>query len=126
VAYAEKMTFVASEDDRTKVALALSGEVPAGEVLSAQLTAGISVAAANKRIVRAISSVAGPVGCRALRICDEWWRFHPKVGSLEEIARADDSAASDDSDGADDEKAWQDIDYLRTKADEADVDVAEP
>ncbi|GAT03709.1 hypothetical protein [Mycolicibacterium fortuitum] len=103
VAYADRMTLLAASSSATRVALSLAATVTAASPLSAQLTAGASIAASNNELTQCITDTPGPVGCRALRVRDRWWR-PTDVGDLSELA-ADDKV--EDPSYTD---FWQDID----------------
>ena len=89
VAYADRMTLLASTSKDTKVALSLSGTVTKTTPLSAQLTAGASIAATNNELTQCITDAPGPVGCRAIRVRDRWWQSAADIGDLATIAPDD-------------------------------------
>ncbi|OLT79663.1 hypothetical protein BKG58_19735 [Mycobacteroides abscessus subsp. abscessus] len=103
VAYAERMTLLAASSSATKVALSLAATVTPASPLSAQLTAGASIAASNNELTQCITDSPGPVGCRALRVSDRWWR-RPNVGELGK------AAADDKVEDPSYTEFWQDID----------------
>jgi hypothetical protein len=110
VAYADKMTFLAAEFAATNVYLALSGSIDAKAALTAQLTSGAWVAASSNKFVQSITGDPGPVGVRAIRIRDVWWkRLRPQIGDLKEAVEGPADAEAAFVAGSDDE-IWQDSD----------------
>lgn len=111
VAYADKMTFLATEFSKTNVFLGLSGSVNADVALTAQLTAGAWVAASDNKVVQSITDTPGPVGLRAIRIRDVWWRrFRPQVGDLETAPPEGPADVDAAYATAPDDEVWQDSD----------------
>jgi hypothetical protein len=110
VAYADKMTFLAAEFGATNVFLALAGSVNAKAALTAQLTTGAWVAASSNKFVQSITDDPGPVGVRATRIRDVWWkRLRPQIGDLKEVVEEPADAEAAFVAGSDDD-IWQDSD----------------
>lgn len=113
VAYADKMTFLAAEFADTDVAVAVSGTVANNAALTIQLTTGASVAFANKKLLQSITDEAGPIGCRAIRIGDSFWKkFFPKVGDLEKGAPDEPTDAEASYSAAAYDEVWQVSDPL--------------
>jgi hypothetical protein len=109
VAYADKMTLLASKFDKTNVALSISGTVDAQAALTVQLTASTSLAVSNNALLQSITDEAGPIGCRAIRIRDTFWkRFFPKVGDLEAGAPCEPADAQAAYDAATD-RVWEEL-----------------
>jgi hypothetical protein len=71
--------------------------------LSAQLTAGASIAASNNGLKQRITKTAGSVGCRAIRVRDRWWKPGADLG---ELAVSPEDTVEDPSYN----EFWQDID----------------
>lgn len=102
------MTLLASETKGTNVALSMDGQLPATAANEIKLTAGISIAATNRRLVQCITSEPSAAFCSAIRVRDSWWSG-PEVGGLESTHEP---APPPDPAAAPFEQFWEHVDVL--------------
>ena len=103
---ADRMTLLAAKAKNTNLALSLGATATASSGLKAQLTSGVTIAAASQQITQCITTRSMPVACRARRVMDSLWRA-PYVGDL----KAGVAAPSDGLEAPDDE-FWEDVDVM--------------
>jgi hypothetical protein len=68
----EKMTLLASSSFNTKVAFSLGATVAPDTLLEAKLTSDVSIVAANRQLVKCITTDPITSFCTALRVKDSW------------------------------------------------------
>jgi hypothetical protein len=98
VAMVDRFTLIASTGRNANVALSASGEVDPNAPLELNLTAGISISAANQELRHSIQSTPSVPFCTGLRVRDIWFR-DPATGPL--------GTTRDEPDQND---VWEDVD----------------
>jgi len=82
IATVDKLTLVASSSRGTKVSLSARGTVDPAAPMELNLTAGVSISAANQELIQSITETPSVAFCTGVRVKKSWFS-DPALGDLE-------------------------------------------